>query len=95
MSISFEPRPLALGEDVLVDNITGEYIHCGEAMKAPDSEVEGIFDTASTERQIPGASLRAYLRTRVRRCACGFQIELPSQQSATGPRKPSPDLSQL
>lgn len=94
MSISSESRPLMLGEDVLVDSITGEYIHCGEVMKAPDSEREGIFDTTSTERQIPGTSLRTYLRTRVLRCACGFQVELPSRPSATEPRKPPRDLRQ-
>jgi hypothetical protein len=91
MSVSFEPRPV-LGEDVLIDKTTGEYIHCGEAMKAPDSDLEGIVETSSTERQTPRASLTTYLRTRVRRCACGFQVELPDRLPANEPHKRPRDL---
>lgn len=45
----------------------GEYIHCGEPMRTASNEMRTLGDRP----------LDIYLRTRVLRCACGFQMEIP------------------
>jgi hypothetical protein len=54
----------------------GEYLHCGEPMAIAGSEYRSIHAPISTEQQGDGA-LEVYLRTRVLRCGCGFQMEIP------------------
>lgn len=59
----------------------GEYIHCGEPMHAAGSELRSIYAPMTTEpvpaEQTTGEVLEVYLRTRVLRCGCGFQMEIP------------------
>lgn len=62
--------------DVLVRG--GHYIHCGQVMAASGAEMRTIHGTSG---QLPEA-LGVYLATRVLRCACGFQIEIPDQDAA-------------
>lgn len=54
------------------------YVHCGEPMAPPGPR------TPTTQRTFPSPgpsgledSLEVYLATRVLRCRCGFQVELP------------------
>jgi hypothetical protein len=55
-----------------------EYFHCGEPMVVPGSRVETTLRTFPADDQAgPGESLASYLATRVLRCRCGFQMELP------------------
>jgi hypothetical protein len=54
----------------------GEYIHCGEPMHVAGSELRNAYAAMKTERE-PEAILDVYLRTRVLRCNCGFQMEIP------------------
>lgn len=61
--------------DVLVRG--GHYIHCGQVMTASGAEMRSIHGTYG---QLPEA-LDVYLATRVLRCACGFQIEIPDQDA--------------
>lgn len=53
-----------------------EYIHCGEPMSPTDPDLRSSHAPLSTQ---PGPTdfLGEYLRTRVLRCRCGFQIEKP------------------
>jgi hypothetical protein len=60
--------------DVLI--FGGHYIHCGQPMRKAGSELRRLsapLSTASTD----GDTLDVYLATRVLRCECGFQMELP------------------
>jgi hypothetical protein len=61
-------------EDVLV--VGGIYIHCGQPMQRFGSEFRRVVAPVSTGVASDDA-LDIYLRTRVLRCGCGFQIELP------------------
>jgi hypothetical protein len=61
--------------DVLVRG--GHYIHCGQVMAASGAKMRTIHGTSG---QLPEA-LGVYLATRVLRCACGFQIEIPDQDA--------------
>ncbi|MCU1435745.1 MAG: hypothetical protein JWR71_2470 [Pseudarthrobacter sp.] len=61
-------------QDVLV--FGGNYIHCGQPMQRFGAEIRRLVAPMSTDRAEDDA-LDIYLRTRVLRCACGFQIELP------------------
>lgn len=61
-------------EDVLV--FGGIYIHCGQPMQRFGSEVRRLVAPVTTDGASDDA-LDIYLRTRVLRCGCGFQIELP------------------
>jgi len=61
--------------DVLVRG--GHYIHCGQVMAARGAEMRTIHGSYG---QLPEA-LGVYLATRVLRCACGFQIEIPDQDA--------------
>ena len=61
-------------EDVLI--FGGYYLHCGRPMTRAGSELRRLSAAVSTE----GAgedTLEVYLATRVLRCGCGFQMELP------------------
>lgn len=53
----------------------GHYIHCGQPMQAAGGGMRNLFGGYS-ERELPD-SLGVYLATRVLRCACGFQMEIP------------------
>lgn len=67
------PGPSAAA-DVL--QFGGQYIHCGEPMHAAGSELRSVYSPVTTDT--PAASfLGVYLSTRVLRCDCGFQMELP------------------
>ncbi|WP_090581696.1 hypothetical protein [Arthrobacter sp. ov407] len=54
----------------------GAYMHCGKPMTVGGSEQRSICAPASTE-DLGGVPLEVYLRTRVLRCGCGFQMEIP------------------
>lgn len=54
----------------------GNYLHCGEPMTMAGSRQRSLLATRSTELTREGP-LDVYLRTRVLRCSCGFQIEIP------------------
>ena len=51
----------------------GAYLHCGEPMTAGGLEHRGIY----APEECGDVSLEVYLRTRVLRCCCGFQMEIP------------------
>jgi hypothetical protein len=59
----------------------GGYIHCGEPMHAASSGLRSIYAPMTTEPVPAGQTsedvLEVYLRTRVLRCGCGFQMEIP------------------
>ncbi|PTT68507.1 hypothetical protein [Arthrobacter sp. HMWF013] len=65
--------------DELIDvlQFDGEYIHCGEPMHAAGSDLHSIYSPVTTEPAAQGV-LEVYLSTRVLRCGCGFQMEIPS-----------------
>lgn len=65
-------RPGQSFADVLV--IGGHYIHCGQPMTSAGGEVRVIRATSP--------SLAVYLSTQVLHCPCGFQVEVPDQDSA-------------
>lgn len=52
------------------------YLHCGEPMVPPDPELRNARTVISTEPG-PADLLSVYLQTRVMRCRCGFQMEIP------------------
>jgi hypothetical protein len=52
------------------------YVHCQESMSPADPEVRGVHWPVSTQAG-PNEFLSVYLRTRVLRCRCGFQMEIP------------------
>jgi hypothetical protein len=54
----------------------GHYLHCGEPMTRAGSQQRTVHATLSTELTGEGP-LEVYLRTRVLRCSCGFQMEIP------------------
>ena len=54
----------------------GHYIHCGQPMQTLGSEVRWINAAAYTDRE-PEDAVDISLATRILRCTCGFQIELP------------------
>lgn len=54
----------------------GTYIHCGQPMHTAGSETASIYAPVNTE-QSGEPVLDVYLRTRVLKCACGFQVEIP------------------
>jgi hypothetical protein len=60
--------------DVLV--LGGCYIHCGQPMQALGSEIRRLNAPAYTDPTHADA-LDVYLTTRILRCNCGFQMELP------------------
>lgn len=60
--------------DVLV--FGRHYIHCGRPMEKAGSGLQRIHFPVTTDQHTDGG-LAVYLSTRVLRCPCGFQIELP------------------
>jgi hypothetical protein len=60
--------------DVLI--LGGHYMHCGQPMEKAGSELRRLSATRSTE-SADEDDLELYLSTRVLRCVCGFQMELP------------------
>lgn len=60
----------------------GHYIHCGQPMQGAGS-AEHTFFSGYGGRERP-EHLGVYLATRVLRCACGFQMEIPDQSPADG-----------
>lgn len=52
------------------------YVHCHEPMSPADPGLWGLQWPVSTQAG-PAEFLGVYLRTRVLRCRCGFQMELP------------------
>jgi len=69
------PAPPAPPQELVRD---GTYFHCGEPMAPPGPQVEALLRTFPAQDQ-PGSldSLAAYLATKVLRCRCGFQMEVP------------------
>jgi hypothetical protein len=67
------PGPSAAA-DVL--QFGGQYIHCGEPMHAAGAELRSVYSPVTTEIAAIGL-LEVYLSTRVLRCDCGFQMEIP------------------
>ncbi|MFJ5697218.1 hypothetical protein [Arthrobacter sp. NPDC093139] len=66
-------RPEQAG-DVLI--FGDHYMHCGQPMKRAGSELHKLSAPLSTEDTAED-TLGVYLSTRVLRCDCGFQMELP------------------
>ena len=60
--------------DVLM--IGDDYLHCGEPMQKAGSELRRLSVPLSTGEGA-GNALDLYFPTRVLRCVCGFQLELP------------------
>lgn len=60
--------------DVLI--FGGHYMHCGQPMQKAGSELRRLSAPLSTEDAAED-TLDVYLSTRVLRCPCGFQMELP------------------
>jgi DNA-directed RNA polymerase subunit RPC12/RpoP len=54
----------------------GHYIHCGQPMEKTGSELRRLSAPAFTD-SIQEETLDVYMTTRVLRCRCGFQMELP------------------
>ena len=65
------PRP-----SIGVLQFGGEYIHCGEPMHVASSELRNAYSSMGTPSETDPV-LDVYLRTRVLRCSCGFQMEIP------------------
>jgi hypothetical protein len=63
--------------DVLV--FGGHYIHCGQPMQKAGSGLQRLHSPITTDQATEDEddALAVYLSTRVLRCSCGFQIELP------------------
>jgi hypothetical protein len=59
-----------------VVHLAAAYIHCGEPMSPADPELGNAHRPVSTQPG-PVDVLGVYLRTRVLRCRCGFQMEIP------------------
>ncbi|WP_307028110.1 hypothetical protein [Arthrobacter globiformis] len=53
-----------------------QYLHCGRPMKKAGSELRRLSAPLSTEG-VSEDALDVYFSTRVLRCTCGFQMELP------------------
>jgi hypothetical protein len=61
--------------DVLV--FGGHYIHCGQPMQKAGTGTERFHSPITTGQAASEDVLAVYLSTRVLRCSCGFQMELP------------------
>ena len=53
-----------------------QYIHCGQPMQKAGFGLQRLHAPITTDPDAEDA-LAVYLSTRVLRCACGFQMELP------------------
>lgn len=62
-------------DDILV--FGGHYIHCGQPMQTLGSQTSRLLAAAYTDGSADDA-VDINLETRVLRCTCGFQIEVPS-----------------
>ena len=69
-------------EDVLV--FGGHYIHCGQPMQALGSQIRRLHAAAYTDGAREDA-VDVNLETRVQRCSCGFQVELPDEVAEVAP----------
>lgn len=54
----------------------GHYMHCGQLMEKGGTGLRHFQAPRSTEN-VQDPALDVYLSTRVLRCMCGFQIEIP------------------
>jgi hypothetical protein len=54
----------------------GHYVHCGHLMEKGGTELRH-FQASRSEENVQARALDFYLSTRVLRCMCGFQIEVP------------------
>jgi hypothetical protein len=54
----------------------GHYIHCGQPMQKAGSELRRLSAPVFTDGGLEDG-LDVYMTTRVLRCPCGFQMELP------------------
>jgi hypothetical protein len=66
-------RPEQTGDVLIFGN---NYMHCGQPMKKAGSELRK-FSAPLTSEEGSENALGVYLSTRVLRCVCGFQMELP------------------
>jgi hypothetical protein len=57
----------------------GHYIHCGQPMQKAGTGTQR-FHSPITTGQASEDVLAVYLSTRVLRCSCGFQMELPEEE---------------
>jgi len=76
--ISWDLRTGPLGStDANVLVAGGHYVHCGEPMQPADSCLGRLPATSFTD---PGLAevAAAQQKTRVLRCACGFQMDVPA-----------------
>jgi len=64
------------GDSVELGRADGDYVHCGEAMTSADPALRNAHLQLTTDPG-PADVLGVYLQTRVLRCRCGFQMELP------------------
>ncbi|HEY8700075.1 MAG TPA: hypothetical protein VIM08_03770 [Arthrobacter sp.] len=68
----------------------GDFIHCGEPMTTRGTDQRRIYAPVHTDRPSV-ALLEVYLQTKVLHCCCGFQMEIP-QDDSTDRRPGSPGL---
>ncbi|MFF2030582.1 hypothetical protein [Arthrobacter sp. NPDC058192] len=69
-------RPTRARDALELGRLDGGYIHCGEAMAPADPAMRNAYLPLTTDPG-PADLLGVYLQTRVLRCRCGFQMELP------------------
>jgi hypothetical protein len=69
-------RPGKAGDALELGRPGEGYIHCGEAMAPADPAMRNAYLPLTTDPG-PADLLGVYLQTRVLRCRCGFQMELP------------------
>ncbi len=68
--------------------IGGHYIHCGQPMPVVGAEVRTARNSSCEGSSRP---LDVYLTTRVLRCPCGFQVEIPDEpEGIQPPSDPTP-----
>lgn len=80
-----KPNGRCTGSDDLA--LDGNYMHCGQPMTPAGADLLSI-SAVYTGKNLP-EELKVYLTTRVLRCACGFQMEVPDQ-SRDGGHAPGP-----
>lgn len=69
------------GNTIGVLQFGGEYVHCGRPMELAGSAHRSLHApilTDSRDNDLPADLLDVYLKTKVLRCRCGFQMELPA-----------------
>lgn len=65
------------GDTVELLQFGGEFIHCGEPMQNSGAELRSIRTPMTTDESDADRAFDIYLQTRVLRCGCGFQMEIP------------------